>query len=164
MKVDLTKAEKRRIGRPSSPRWEIDIVAYQARNNELLAMECKSFLDSPGVSVSAFLGKREVDETRYKLFFSAVLRRVVLGRLAKQAVAEGRCRARPRVRLGLAAGKIAGDEEALSREFRRRGWVLWGPRLLTGELASLRDSGYEDSVAAIVTKLLLRQRTRAGRS
>jgi len=27
-KVKLTKAEKRRIGRPSSPRWELDLVAY----------------------------------------------------------------------------------------------------------------------------------------
>jgi hypothetical protein len=26
-KVDLTKEEKRTIGRPSSPRWEIDLLA-----------------------------------------------------------------------------------------------------------------------------------------
>jgi len=27
LKVNLTKAEKRQIGRPSSPRWELDVVA-----------------------------------------------------------------------------------------------------------------------------------------
>jgi hypothetical protein len=27
VKVELTKEEKRAIGRPSSPRWELDIVA-----------------------------------------------------------------------------------------------------------------------------------------
>lgn len=27
-KVELTKEEKRRIGRPSSPRWELDVIGY----------------------------------------------------------------------------------------------------------------------------------------
>ena len=36
-KVALTKSEKREIGRPSSPRWEIDIVAFGGGHNELLA-------------------------------------------------------------------------------------------------------------------------------
>jgi hypothetical protein len=31
MKVDLTKEEKRKIGRPSTPRWELDLVAYKAK-------------------------------------------------------------------------------------------------------------------------------------
>ena len=35
VKVDLTKEEKVQIGRPSSPRWELDIVAYSGRNNSL---------------------------------------------------------------------------------------------------------------------------------
>ena len=51
-KVELTKAEKRKIGRPSSPRWELDVVAYSGRDNELRIVECKSFLDSPGVQCS----------------------------------------------------------------------------------------------------------------
>ena len=45
VKVELTKMQKRAIGRPSSPRWEIDLVAYKPATNELLAVECKSFLD-----------------------------------------------------------------------------------------------------------------------
>src|SRR3990167_7524540 len=49
VKVELTPEEKRKIGRPSSPRWELDLVAYKAKSNELLVVECKSFLDSPGV-------------------------------------------------------------------------------------------------------------------
>ena len=46
VKVEITKEEKRLIGRPSSPRWEIDIVAYSGRDNLLYAVECKSYLDS----------------------------------------------------------------------------------------------------------------------
>src|SRR4051794_22034801 len=36
---DVTRRE---IGRPSSPRWELDIVAYSGRDNLLLVLECKS--------------------------------------------------------------------------------------------------------------------------
>ncbi|MFH1923025.1 MAG: hypothetical protein ABIP48_24440, partial [Planctomycetota bacterium] len=39
VKVELTKQEKRDIGRPSSPRWEIDVVAYQPGTNELRVVE-----------------------------------------------------------------------------------------------------------------------------
>jgi hypothetical protein len=33
VKVDLAKEEKVLIGRPSSPRWELDIVGYSGRDN-----------------------------------------------------------------------------------------------------------------------------------
>src|SRR5262245_43986030 len=36
-KVELTKEEKRNIGRTSSPRWELDLVAYKGSTNEVLA-------------------------------------------------------------------------------------------------------------------------------
>ncbi len=36
VKVALTKEDKARIGRKSSPRWEIDVVAYHAAQNRLL--------------------------------------------------------------------------------------------------------------------------------
>jgi hypothetical protein len=46
VKVELTKEEKRLIGRHSSPRWELDIVGYSARKNVLQVVECKSYMDS----------------------------------------------------------------------------------------------------------------------
>jgi hypothetical protein len=55
VKVELTREEKVRIGRHSSPRWEIDLIAYRATSNELLALECKSYLDSGGVHAAHFL-------------------------------------------------------------------------------------------------------------
>ena len=56
VKVELTKEEKRLIGLPSSPRWELDIVAYNGRDNLLRVVECKSYLDSVGVRAAAFDG------------------------------------------------------------------------------------------------------------
>jgi hypothetical protein len=95
VKVELTAEEKQAIGRPSSPRWEIDVVGYRGAANEVMALECKSFLDSPGVSVSTFEGKNATDERKYKLFFDDALRKVVLERLVRQLVDEGFCAENP---------------------------------------------------------------------
>jgi hypothetical protein len=157
VKVELTKADKRAIGRPSSPRWELDIVAYRGRDNELRVVECKSFLDSLGVRCDAFNGTNAPAARRYKLFCDATLRRVVLRRLKQQLVKAGFCQEKPTVRLCLAAGKIHGDEAWLRNHFEERSWVLMGPELIREELRALRDSGYQNSVAAVVTKLLLRK-------
>ena len=67
-KVELTKDEKREIGRHSSPRWELDVVAYRGKDNHLLVVECTSFLDSPGVECGAFDGSNTKAEKKYKLF------------------------------------------------------------------------------------------------
>jgi hypothetical protein len=156
VKVELTKEEKREIGRHSAPRWELDVVGYRGRTNELLIVECKSFLDSVGVKAATFEGRDLADQRRYKLFFEPTLRKVVLRRLSRQFVKAGYCAARPKVRLALAAGKINGDEDVLRRRLRRNRWELWGPRVLSGELRALKTAGYENSVATVVAKLLLR--------
>src|SRR5688500_10709534 len=109
-KVELTKAEKYRIGRHSSPRWEIDLVAYKAKGNRVLAIECKSFLDSFGVLCCSF-GSGGVGSQRYKLFNDKILRETVLTRPGKQLVASGLCRARPVIQLCLVAGKIKTDRD-----------------------------------------------------
>jgi hypothetical protein len=79
-KVDLTKEEKRTIDRRSSPRWEIDLVAYKGATNELVAVECKSFLDSRGV---IFQDGSLQPESTYKLLTEPKLREVVLTHLGK---------------------------------------------------------------------------------
>src|SRR6266498_477431 len=98
-KVDLERDEKLAIGRASSPRWELDVVGYRGRDNQLLVLECKSYLDSFGVRSGTFAGKNAKDEKRYKLFFEPVLREVVLQRLIKQLVQSGFCAEAPRVTL-----------------------------------------------------------------
>ena len=104
VKVEITPEEKRKIGRPSSPRWELDLVAYKAKSNELLVVECKSFLDSPGVRARGLDGTDKKEGSRYKLFNDSVLRKTVLGRLVKQLVSSGACAPSPSVLLCLAAG------------------------------------------------------------
>lgn len=156
VKVELTKAEKRRIGKPTTPRWEIDVIAYRGSTNELLAVECKSFLDSPGVTFHN--GKFE-PERRYKLFTETTTRRVVLARLKKQLVASGACGPNPTVTLGLAAGNIAKktDRVALRRHFDRKKWKLLDERWIYEQLEHAASGGYEDDVAHLVSKLIFRR-------
>jgi len=69
----------------------------------------------------------------------------------------------PVVKLCLAAGKIQGDESWLRSHFERHGWILLGPEQIRPELLALQDAGYENSVAAVVAKLLLREPRRPKR-
>lgn len=155
VKVELTKEQKRVIGRPSTPRWELDIVGYRGRDNKLLVLECKSYLDSSGVFYEHVRGPEA--HTRYKLFTEPLLRKVVLDRLIEQFVEAGFCASDPIIELGLAAGKIrSSDLEKVHAHFKAQAWALWDNDYLKRELEKLSQSGYENTVAAVVSKLLLR--------
>lgn len=159
VKIELTPEEKKKIGRPTSPRWEIDLVAYKAKSNELLVVECKSFLDSSGVRASGFNGKGTSDEKRYKLFNDPVLRKTVLGRLVKQFVASGSCSPSPFVKLCLAAGKVSSesDRDNIKKRFECEGWEFFDNSWLRERLSAVSKSGYENDVASVVAKILLRE-------
>ena len=155
-KVDLTKEEKRRIGRPTSPRWELDVIAYKGGSNEILVIECKSYLDSPGVKAEGL--KNGKYKERYKLFNEEILREVVFARLVAQLAESGSCPKNTHVKLCLAAGKVATekDREELSEYFKSKGWGLYPDEWIKNELVKLSTSGYENEVAIVTTKLLTR--------
>ena len=159
-KVDLTKEDKLAINRPSSPRWEIDVVGYSGRRNELLIVECKSYLDSLGVQFRAFDGSDPKAASRFKLFNDANLRQVVSARLRQQLVKVGLVREEPVVKLALVCGKIVRerDRHLLKEHFEKNGWRLWDDAWLTEKLAEMSKGGYENSSVAVVAKLLLRNR------
>lgn len=158
VKVDLTKEEKRQIDRPSSPRWELDIVAYQGATNTLTVVECKSYLDSVGVRAGAFDGTEPNHAARYKLFNEKKLRETVFHRLSEQFTKNEACRPNPNVRLALACGKIKNDSdrEKLHTLSKEQGWTLWDEKWLKEHLEKLATGSYENQVASVVTKLILR--------
>ncbi len=153
-KIALTKAEKRRIKRPTSPRWEIDIAAYSGRDNVLRLFECKSYLNSAGVRIGDFSGPKKGD--RFKLFNEPLLRQVVFSRLKKQAEESGLCPRNVKIKLCLACAKVAGKNnlEEIQAHFRSKRWELWDPNVIKKELVSLSTTGYENRVAAIAAKIL----------
>jgi hypothetical protein len=58
VKVEITKPEKVALNNHSMPRPEIDVVAWKPAANELLIVECKSYLDSAGVRLEQLHGGR----------------------------------------------------------------------------------------------------------
>lgn len=155
-KVELTKEEKQAIGRPSSPRWEIDLVGYNPVANVLRIIECKSYLDSTGVRARDFNEGGQHNADRYKLFTDRILRRVVIEAAVRQLSVTGACLAAPTIELCLVAGNTASakDKVAILEVFEVQGWQFFDDEWIRGRLRRLATDGYENSVASVVAKLL----------
>ncbi|MEN6434700.1 MAG: hypothetical protein ABFD14_12150 [Anaerolineaceae bacterium] len=157
-KVELTKDDKKNINRPSSPRWEIDVIGYQPQTNILRVVECKSFLDSGGVKLISFdrgISANTQHLKLFKLFNEDKLREIVFDRLSSQLVDKKLCNSSPKIELWLAAGKIyQQDVEPIKKLFSEKGWFLWTPEDIRERTEKLVNSGYDDSTVTIVSKLL----------
>lgn len=155
-KVNLTKEEKQAIGKPSSPRWEIDLVGYNPLANVLRIIECKSYLDSTGVYAKDFNEGGQYNSHRYKLFTDRELRRVVIAAVVCQLSEIGACSPVPKIELCLVAGKTATakDKTAILELFEVQGWHFFDDAWMRGCLRKMASDGYENSVASVVAKLL----------
>lgn len=151
-KVKLTERDRTMIGRISAPRWELDVLAYRGGTDELLVVECKSFLNSRGV---VFRDGQFGDPSRYKLFADKTLQEVVLKRLMAQLKKSKMCPPSVKPRLGLAIGHLADVTELsdLTRHCERNGWELFHPDRLRGMMRKLASSGYENEVAPVALKM-----------
>ena len=158
-RVELTREDKLAINRHSNARWEIDLIAYRPAGNLLRAVECKSYLDSIGVTYADLAGGRYA--TRYKLFTEQGLWTVVKARLVSQLEQAGMCNPSPKVELCLATGKVAREEDRpkLCQLAESGGWTLLDDEWLVRSVESLAARGYEEEVATIVAKLLVRSKT-----
>jgi hypothetical protein len=149
-KVVLSKQDKVSIGKPSLPRIEIDILGYKASSNTLLWVECKSYLDSSGVSLSNF----DAENGRYKVFANKELRSVATKQLISQATKSGLARGHPKVEYWLVAGHIARESrQGLQKRFDSEGWILLTDEWIANHLKAMAGDAYEDDVAMIVAKL-----------
>lgn len=160
-RVDLTRDDKLAIGRHSNARWELDLIAYRPAGNLLRVVECKSYLDSVGVTYEALAGGRYSE--RYKLFTEPGLWAVVKARLVTQLESAGLCSPTPAVELCLATGKLAKEDDRprLRTLASEQNWTLLDDNWLVKAVESLAERGYEEEVATIVAKLLLRRRRAA---
>lgn len=157
-KVDLTREEKRSVGRHSMPRPEIDILAYRQDRDELLVIEAKSFLDSPGVSLDQLKEAHEQPTGRYKLFTCRRYREVVFERLRIELINQHMISSRTRLRLGLAAGKVHRKESDQVKAFmQERGWYFLSPEDIREQVMRFSELGYESNPAIITAKILLRK-------
>jgi len=156
-KVNVSKEEKRAIGKHSIPRPEIDILAFRFSENTVIAVEVKSFLDSPGLKLEDLHAEHDVPEGRYKLFTTERYRSIVLARLKQDLIDCGMANARTKVILGLAVGRIHQKRTEQVREFMcSRAMFFWSPEDIKEKVKALADRDYENDPAIMVAKVLLR--------
>ncbi len=156
-KVNLTKQEKRDIGKPSMPRPEIDLLAYNASTGRITALEVKSYLDSPGVKYNELCKSQEVPEGRYKLFTCKNYRNVVFARLKKDLIDLNMASESTTIILGLAAGNVyQSNSKNIKNLFSNNDWVFWSPKDIKQKVYELASKGYENEPAIITAKILMR--------
>ena len=157
VKLNITPFLRKFIG-PTDPRPEIDIVAYKGGTNELWLVECKSYLDSGGVSISAFNGKNPKFEKKFKLFTNEKYFNGICKELINQLIVKDKIRQKPKIRRLLAAGHIAKkSQKKLKEYFIKKDWELWDEEKLKKFLTALSTKGYDNSIATMVVKLLKSQ-------
>jgi hypothetical protein len=156
-KVNVTKQEKREIGKHSIPRPEIDILAYKPENDSIIAFEAKSYLDSPGVKVSELDIEHDIPEGRYKLFTCTNYREIVFNRLKIDLEEIGMGTSKTNISLGLAAGNVyQSKSDDIRNLFSIKGWAFWSPEDIRDKVTSLASKGYENDPSIITAKILMR--------
>src|ERR1039457_175164 len=156
-KVELTLEEKRHIGKPKIPGPEIDLLALNFEQNEVLVVEAKSCLDSPGVRVEDLEQQHDTAEGRYKIFTSERYRSTVFKRLLLQLCENGMANAETKISLLLAAGNVYNNQTAAVQElFLTKGFIFWSPEEIKEKVTALAKRGYQDDAAILTAKILLK--------
>ncbi len=157
VKIDLTPEEKRSINKPSTPRPEIDIVAYNTITDTIYLLEVKSYLDSPGVVYEHVAIEQDEQSGRYKLLTAKNYRETLAKRLHQDWCKSGHIRKSTRISFGLIAGKVYRNRELELREyFEKQGWLFWGPAEIKSQILRLSEKGYENNAVTIAAKILTR--------
>lgn len=180
--VDLSPQVRELIGRPTTPRWELDMLAFRPGNKEVIAVECRSYLDAIGVTAQDFGLPRKVrnektgrmqkvpapmsktkitPENRYKLFLDHNLRSVILNCLQAQLIDQGFITSDTKVRLGFATGKFRSgkDREEVRALFKKpsENLVLISDLEIQQELAQMSRMLNSNDVAMVASKILMRR-------
>jgi hypothetical protein len=159
VKLNISKSEKSFIGKASMPRPEIDLVAFSSKEDKLILIEAKSFLDSYGVRFNNIVDLKSVGAERYKLLNDKKFQKVVIRQIRKDFLRAGLIKSSTKIRLGLAAGKICSrskvsDQPAIEKYFRKKEWFLLSPQEIKERLLRLSKTGWENNVIHQVVKLV----------
>lgn len=85
---------------------EVDLLAFKPKSQEVLVLEAKSYLDSPGVRLAEIQEEFQIPEGRYKIFTCTNYRNIVLNRLRQDLKNLGMVSDEIKFNLGLVAGHI----------------------------------------------------------
>lgn len=155
-KVELTPEQKVQAGSPKMPRPEIDLIAFNQKQNHLLIIEVKSFLNSKGVDALDIIDSSRTSANRYKMFTRRDYRNVVIEATREQLIQTGFINNTTTIQLALAAGNIVESRSLiLSEHFIKNEWLLLDPKIIKNKLLKLKDTQYSNDLVTLTTKMLL---------
>lgn len=155
-RIDLSKKDKRDLGKPSLPRPEVDLVGYKARDDVLVLFEVKSYLDSPGVKYDALAASTN-GEGRLKLLTDRKYQTMLAERLKSDYVMKRLVHEATKVVFGLVAGNVPrGDRQRVKALAAERGWVYVSPEEIAAWVRSRAAEPYENDPVTLAAKLVLR--------
>lgn len=156
VKVRISKADKVALGLPSMPTPEVDLVALNVKENELLLVEAKSLLGSYGVYYEAVADEKDVLAERYRLFTNRKFREVVTKALRENYLERGLINEKTKINYALAAGHIhSGNEPSILEYFSDNGWKLFSPSEIKETVKQLSKKVWQDDLIAMTAKLIV---------
>jgi len=156
-KVELSKQQKNSLGKPSLPRPEIDLLAFNHQKDELIIFEVKSFFDSSGVRLNDMQHTHKFPEGRYKLVTCENYRKIIEDNVTKDLVSKGLISNKTQPKLGLIFGKVRASDGEKIRDFcDEKKWFYWSPEDVQIRVKNLALKGYENEPSVITAKILLR--------
>ena len=158
VKVNLTKEEKKKTGKHTIPRPEIDLLVFDLAKNRIILMEVKSYLDSNGVGYEQLIKEYETTQGTYKLFTCENYRNIVFRRLRNDLIQRGHINNDTTLTLGLAAGNVhKNEDEKIRTFFKRKGWLFWSPSDIKERVQKLAEMGYENNPYVMTAKVLQKE-------
>jgi len=136
---------------------DLDVLAYSYRDNVVRIVECKSWLDSPGIRWKSFNGSSEREASFFKLFNNNNLLSDVSKQLTAQLVESGACSSDVQIKLCLAGAKFFSreDKSLIRAHFASRGWELYDDDWVRDGLKDMSKlKVYMNRMSHLVSKLL----------
>ena len=156
VKARISKEDKVALGLPSMPTPEVDLVALNVKENELLLVEAKSLLGSYGVYYEAVADEEDELAERYRLFTNRKFREIVTKALREDYLERGLINEKTKINYALAAGHIhSGNEPSIAKYFSDHGWKLFSPSEIKETVKQLSKKVWQDDLIAMTAKLIV---------
>lgn len=154
VKVDLTKEDKEKIGLPTIPRPEIDIVAYNPVSDVLVLIEAKSYINSTGVTIGGLSGTDIKTKDRYRILNNKTYQKVVTERLVESFIQNKIIKKTTKIKYALAAGNVQGKSQTAVADFlKEKGYLYFDPDDIKQTIKNLAEKGWDDNIITVTAKL-----------
>ncbi len=157
VKVELTKADRAKLKLPTTPRAEIDLVAYNPVSDVLVLIEVKSYFDNPGLTIGELNGTDKNNANRCKLLNNKLFQKVVTDRLVEDFLNRKLIKKSTEIKYALAVGKVQQKSltavKAYLTKNKKKKYLYFDPSDIKQTIKNLAEKGWEDNIIIVTAKI-----------